>query len=300
MADNGGLFYSSGGGTISAYASFASDAAFVTANGTATNGQTYYNTTLNAPRVYEGGAWRTIYGVKQLSSQTTTYPITLNDDILLFNATGSAFTATLPTAVGNTGKSFLLKKTDVGFNAVTIATASSQTIDGITSTTLNTQYEALTLVSDGANWQVSQRLIPSVPSSYSATPSAGFGTTSAGSFIWRRIAGLIQIDASFTCGTVAASIASVPLPSGLTLNTPALTNNTRNIRGICTGTFTSAYTANPGVEFVVVDPSTSTTNIYFSNAASATNPTLSNGSAVASTNGAFMFTCTIPISGWNG
>lgn len=37
--------------------SHASDAAYVTANGTATNGDIYYNSTDNKVRIYENGAW---------------------------------------------------------------------------------------------------------------------------------------------------------------------------------------------------------------------------------------------------
>lgn len=60
-------------------------------------------------------------------------------------------TITLPTAVGITGRWYVIKNTGVAV-VVTIATTSSQTIDGFTSHTLTALYESITVVSDGANW----------------------------------------------------------------------------------------------------------------------------------------------------
>ena len=63
-----------------------------------------------------------------------------------------ATTLTLPTAVGNVGE-YTVKR--VGAGVVSIATTSSQTIDGSASPiTINVQYVSLTLVSDGANWNI--------------------------------------------------------------------------------------------------------------------------------------------------
>ncbi len=89
-----------------------------------------------------------------LVSKTANYIIVSTDGIILANATSAGFTVTLPTAIGVTGIEYTIKKTDSSINLVTIATTSSQTIDGITTKTLGTQYASITVISDGANWQI--------------------------------------------------------------------------------------------------------------------------------------------------
>lgn len=61
-------------------------------------------------------------------------------------------TITLPTAVGCAGKCYAVKRTGTG--VVTVDTTSAQTIDGAATVTLDTQYDCLAVVSDGANWSV--------------------------------------------------------------------------------------------------------------------------------------------------
>lgn len=87
-----------------------------------------------------------------VTNSSTTYAVTTANDIILNNATSAAITNTLPTAVGISGKVFYIKKIDSSGNTVTINTTSSQTIDGVTSKIMSTQYNSLTVVSDGSNW----------------------------------------------------------------------------------------------------------------------------------------------------
>lgn len=90
----------------------------------------------------------------EVVSKTGTYAATMRDGVILGDATGGAFTVTLPTAVGRAGKTFTVKRINSGGNAVTVGTTSSQTIDGSTTYALSSQYASVTVVSDGANWHI--------------------------------------------------------------------------------------------------------------------------------------------------
>lgn len=84
------------------------------------------------------------------AAKTATYPITTSDYII--DCTANTFTVTLPTAVSDTGRTFIIKNSGTG--TITVATTSSQTIDGSLTFVLSTQYEAITVVSDGTNWKI--------------------------------------------------------------------------------------------------------------------------------------------------
>lgn len=87
-----------------------------------------------------------------VTTQTGTYQITTSDSVILCNTTGGGFTVTLPTAVGST-RAYHIKKI-ASANTLTIATTSSQTIDGGTTIAVTALDETITVVSDNANWRV--------------------------------------------------------------------------------------------------------------------------------------------------
>jgi len=64
----------------------------------------------------------------------------------------NTITITLPTAVGQTGRIHTIKNSGTG--VVTIATTSSQTIDGAATQSLATQWSKITVQSTGTNWIV--------------------------------------------------------------------------------------------------------------------------------------------------
>jgi hypothetical protein len=94
-------------------------------------------------------------------SKVTTYTATTSDDVIL--CSGSAFTVTLYTAVGNSGKILRFVKTDSSLtNIITIDGNSSETIGGALTVTMNTLNESYAIISDGSNWQILEHKISSV------------------------------------------------------------------------------------------------------------------------------------------
>ena len=78
---------------------------------------------------------------------TSTYPITASDSTI--NATSGTFTITLPSAVDISGRIYIIKNSGAG--TITLATTSSQTIDGDLTQDL-TEYQSHKVQSNGANW----------------------------------------------------------------------------------------------------------------------------------------------------
>ena len=84
------------------------------------------------------------------SAQTGAYTATITDHVI--NCTANTFTVTLPTAVGITGRQYVIKNSGAG--VITVDGNAAETIDGAADATLATQYDSITLASDGANWVI--------------------------------------------------------------------------------------------------------------------------------------------------
>lgn len=85
------------------------------------------------------------------SAKTASYTLTASDYCVDLTANSATFT--LPSAVGIAGKQYVIKNSGSG-TVLTLATTSSQTIDGTTTKTFNTQYAGIRVISDGANWKI--------------------------------------------------------------------------------------------------------------------------------------------------
>jgi hypothetical protein len=82
------------------------------------------------------------------------------DFMLAFTGT-SAATLTLPTAATCAGRIYWIKNASSNTSVLTIATTSSQTIDGQSSWTMDEANQILVLASNGTNWNVNAIAVPS-------------------------------------------------------------------------------------------------------------------------------------------
>ena len=88
------------------------------------------------------------------ATKTTSYTIGASDTVIFADATSANVTVTLPVASGLAGYRFFVKRIDSSANTCTIARSGSDTIDGQTSFTIDQQYTAVMLVSNGSAWYI--------------------------------------------------------------------------------------------------------------------------------------------------
>lgn len=250
-------------------------------------------------------SWAAISVTNSVSAKTANYTLTGSDYLVTGSASGGAFTLTLPTAVGATGKEYLLKRIDQTLgNIISIATTSSQTIDGVTSTTLATQYEHLKVISDGANWIVLEHYIPSAMTALIPT-YAGFGTVTDEGVWWWRDRDRYNARGVAVTGTVTGSTISISLPANLVINSAKLGSATdTNMVGefyIITGTTNPAFPSTSSGPYVVLtDTSVSTNLVYISRQTSSARFGKEVGSLVGSSTRFRFEIRNVPITNWRG
>jgi hypothetical protein len=137
---------------------------------------------------------------------------------------------------------------------------------------------------------------------YTPTLGSGFGTTSNLVGKYRQVGDSIEISAYFTAGTVAASLCSISLPSGLSIDTSKLTivGNTTAAEGSMIGFWEVTEAAANSNGKLITAPSTDSTLLYFGqssiNAANGLIP--ANGIAVMASSTDMNVILTVPIEGW--
>lgn len=155
-------------------------------------------------------------------AKTTTYVATIDDDVILCSS--SAFTVTLPAVASANRKVLTIKKTDSSLtNIITVDGDSSDTIDGATSVTLNTEGECITLVCNGSAWYVKERVIPEIVNTFTPTGSWVSNVTYSGK--WRRRGRFAKIRVNIACsGTPTNTPLTITLP--VTIDTTQLFSTT--------------------------------------------------------------------------
>lgn len=119
----------------------------------------FYGTTGNFA-VQAGGTWtdkKASIQARSFSSaivaKTAAYTATVSDHTITGDASGGTFNITIPTAVGCEGFEYIIKNVGAT-NTVTVATTSSQTIDGSTTYPLASQWKYVVIKSNNLNWIV--------------------------------------------------------------------------------------------------------------------------------------------------
>lgn len=85
-----------------------------------------------------------------IATKTANYTLTNNDSTVLGDAASGNITMTLSSVSGIAGRQYTVKKIDSSANTVTVA----GTIDGATNKVLNTQYDSVTVQTDGSVWWI--------------------------------------------------------------------------------------------------------------------------------------------------
>jgi hypothetical protein len=273
--------------------------AVITANSSGNAGAGVAPSTANNVLMSDGTDWVSGHLVDTVASKTANYTATSTDNFIKCDASGGTFTITLPAAASNTGRIYKIKKTDTSYNAVTVDGNASETIDGVTDTTINTKNECLTIISDGSNWQILERTIPSAWTA--VTPTGSWSTNTTYTAFERRVSDSLEMEVKVaTAGGPTATTFTMAIPHSLTIDTAKCNATTRDIIG----------------QGVIIDAGTNRffANVYYNNSTSvgvatygATGTFLDDQAFVSSTspmtwaNTDYMvFKFSVPISGWKG
>lgn len=88
--------------------------------------------------------------VVEATAKTANYTLLVSDEYIPVDSTSGNITISVPTAIGNTGKTWIIKKT-VAANHVDIDPDGSETIDGAAFRRLINKDSMVAIMSDGTN-----------------------------------------------------------------------------------------------------------------------------------------------------
>jgi|GEM_PF-2598099 len=249
---------------------------------------------------YDGTNWKSFEAGSTLAnsnvrSVTSTDTASNTDDVLILS--GSSFTETLFSAVGNTGKVITVEHNGTSLtNAYTLNTTSAQTIGGVSSGSyvLYTNGEALKLVSDGTNWQILSHSTNTAVTAYTPT-FVGVGTPGTTNILWQRQGANLILSGYFTSGTATATTFSMSLPASLTVANSLSAIGSSNLYVV--GSAGSGSTQSQG-KLVLATGGQTTINMSITNAASISPTKAQNGSSLFNAGDITTLYATIPIQGW--
>lgn len=277
----------------------------------ANNGDIVYDSTDNRFYGRSNGAWISFASATGGSTldvftpTTASYNITPANDVVLVNS-GTTNALNLSLGGSSLGKVIIVKKTDATFTSITINSASGDTIQGSTSTTIDTKGETLNLVAKSSGWEILNRYVPSEWNYYdisAAGMTSGFGTvdtTGVYEAYWRRVGSNIEIRGKFKAGTVAATAAQVFFPGNLSSpNTSVIpTDEIVNGGGYRLEAVSGAGTTK--IFNVIVGPNLSYIRFgNVSNDISSSPLTALNGANMINNAANFAFSASAPIANWN-
>lgn len=100
-------------------------------------------------------AWSSVDDTLATRSEAANYSVTLNDAVIFASPSSANMTVSLPAAAaGNSGYKFYIKRIDATAYTVTVNVTGGGTIDGQTSFTIDQQYTAVMVVSNGSAWYI--------------------------------------------------------------------------------------------------------------------------------------------------
>lgn len=125
-------------------------------NPTLSSGECGFETDTRRLKIGDGSAaWTSLaYITRAVVSKSANYTLQISEAGALCDASGGAFAITLPTAASAKDVEFFVKKTDSSVYAVTIDGDGSETIDESTTQVISSQYDCITVYSDGTEWWI--------------------------------------------------------------------------------------------------------------------------------------------------
>jgi len=90
--------------------------------------------------------------VTPITTINTNTTLLSSNYVVMADSSSGNIVIQLPAASIHTGRTYHIKKIDSSTNLVTLSGNIAETIDGLNTQAINTQYISLTIVSNGSNW----------------------------------------------------------------------------------------------------------------------------------------------------